>query len=305
MSTFDRNMLKRFHWPASPYQLAALRVACGLQVVYAVNSKIFPHLLAVGERQQRVKTIFPAWFDDLTAAHLVGPMVVICSVCAVMLTIGLFTRVILPLLTAAFIILYGFYYLGANAPAQWLYLWFPLVVFCFAETEAVCSVDAWLKRRRGVSLPSDDVRFRWPLELCVLWFCYIYFAAGLAKVFPLWKGIGWLNGQTSKEIIYLRYLDSPFHYLFGHPFFDYSQAQWFFSAITVLALLLELYTIVLVFTDRKHMLVLGTLVAMHLFLYMTGVAGFTQTALVLGVSLLPTRWFSWRNSCSIRTQAER
>ena len=286
----SRNVLRRFQWPGSPYQLAALRIACGLQILYAVNSGIFELLLAVGKRQ-KVTTIFPVWFDDLTAQYLVQPLIVVCSVGAVLLTIGFLTRYVLPVLTLSFVVLYGFYYLGANAPAQWLYLWFPLVVFCFADTQAVWSVDAWLARR-GRNIPvGDEVRFRWPIELCVVWFCYIYFAAGLAKVFPLFKGFAWFNGQTSKEIIYYRYLDSPFHYVFGKPFFNYAEASLFFAVITISALLLELYTLVLVFTDRRHVLVLGLLLGMHLFLYMTGVAGFAQTALVLGVSMLPKRWF--------------
>lgn len=286
----SRNILKRFHWSGSPHQLAALRIAVGLQTLYAVNSKIFGLLLAVGKRQ-KVSTIFPSWFDDLTAEHLVGPLIAVCTVGAVLLTIGLFTRYVLPVLMPAFVVLYGFYYLGANAPAQWLYLWFPLLVFCFADTSAVWSIDAWFARRRGVQRPGNELRFRWPLELCVLWFCYIYFAAGLAKVFPLFKGFAWFNGQTSKEIIYYRYLDSPFHYVFGKPFFNYAEASTFFALITVSALLLELYTIVLVVTDRHHLLVLFLLTCMHLFLYMTGVAGFAQTALVLGISLLPMRSF--------------
>lgn len=284
------DLIRRFRWPGSPYHLAALRIAIGAQTLYAVNSKIFDLLLAVGKRQ-KVTTIFPAWFDDFTAAHLVPGLVVFCTVGAILLTIGLFTRVVLPLLTTAFIVLYGFYYLGANAPAQWLYLWFPLLVLCFARSQDVWSLDAMLVRRRGGRTEQDPVNYRWPIELCVLWFCYIYFAAGLAKVLPMSKGFAWFNGQTSKEIIYYRYLDSPFHYLFGEPFLNYAEASVIFGVITVAALLLELATIVLVLTNKYHLWILGLLVAMHLFLYMTGVGGFTQTALMLGIALMPMTWF--------------
>ena len=123
------------------------------------------------------------------------------------------------------------------------------------------------------------------------WFAYIYFAAGLAKLFPVIKGLSWLNGQTSKEIIYYRYLDSPFHYLFGRPFFDYSENTIVFAALTVGALVLELFTGIMFLTARFNVLILTLLIAMHLFLYMTGVAGFTQTALVLGIAVLPSHWF--------------
>ncbi len=288
--TSGGNILQRMRLPGSPVQLAVLRVTIGAQVFYAVHSEIFSLLLAVGDRQP-VRTIFPGWLDDLLAAHTIPALLLGCKVLSVLLVIGLFTRVVLPLLTIAFLLLFSFYYLGANAPAQWLYMWFPLLVFCWADTHAVWSLDAWLASRRGAVVARKDVRYRWPLELCVLWFCYIYFAAGVAKVLPVIKGVSWLNGQTSKEIIYNRFLDSPFHYVFGEPFFNYADGSGFFAIITVMALLLELYTVVLLFTARRHLLILFMVTIMHLFLYMTGVAGFTQTALVLGVALMPMSWF--------------
>ncbi len=283
--------MRRFHWPGSPYQLAVLRIAIGLQVFYAVNSKIFDLLLAVGSRQG-THTLFPAVWDDLIASHCVPGLLLTCKVLSVFLVLGLFTRFVVPLLTVAFVFVFGFYYLGANAPIHWLYLWFPLLILCFAGSEHVWSLDATISRTKYKALRKrGDVQYRWPIELCVGWFVYIYFAAGLAKVFPVLKGVAWLNGQTSKEIIYYRYLDSPFHYLFGQPFFNYAEATTLFGALTIGALLLELFTVVLLFTNRFHILVFALILSMHFFLYMTGVAGFMQTAFILGLVLLQPELF--------------
>lgn len=299
LSKMDRSsehvhILKRCLQPGSPHQLALLRITIGLQVAYAVNSSIFDLLLATGGVHVKLSSIFPAWFDGLTR-DLVPVLRPLCTVLGLMMAIGLLTRFVLPLLSVAFIMLYGFYYLGGDAPIQWLYFWFPLVVLCFARSEHVWSIDAWLYARRagGNTWPLADLRqYRWPIEFMTGWFCYIYFAAGLAKVLPINKGLLWLNGQTSKEIIYYRYLDSPFHYLLGTPFFNYAKAYWPFVALTMGAVVLELATVLLLFTRRWNLHLLAAILMMHLFLYMTGVAGFMQTAAILGIALLPPEWFS-------------
>lgn len=289
--TFPDNILRRMRLPGSPWQLAVIRVAFGLQIFYAVNSRVFDLLLAVGD-DQGLSTVFPEWFDALVARRLVPSLIIACKLLSVFMVIGLFTRVVVPLLTASFIVLFSFYYVGANAPIHWLYLWFPMLTLCFSGSAHVFSVDAWLWRHRAeLSRAKGALQYRWPAELMVGWFVYIYFAAGIAKVLPVSKGLLWLNGQTSKEILYDRFLDSPMHYIFREPLFDYSGSSALYIGLTVAAVVLELGTIVLLFTSRWHVAVLSLIMAMHLFLYLVGVAGFAQTALVLGVALIDPRFF--------------
>lgn len=289
--SFPDSILHRMRRPGSAHQLALLRIAFGLQIFYAVHSRVFDLLLAVGE-DQGLSTVFPAWFDALIAQQLVPLLVGACKVLSVLMVVGLFTRVVVPLLTICFITLFSFYYVGANAPIHWLYLWFPMVVLCFSDAGHAFSVEAWLYGRSGAA-PRGMVAqsYRWPVELMVGWFVYIYFAAGLAKVLPVTKGAAWLNGQTSKEILYERFLDSPLHYIFHEPLFDYASASVMFVGLTVSAVLLELAVVVLLFTSRYHLLVLAIVMVMHVFLYLVGVAGFAQTALVLGIALLDPRVF--------------
>ncbi|MDX9750448.1 MAG: hypothetical protein RBT71_05155 [Flavobacteriales bacterium] len=277
--------------PGSAVQLAVLRIAIGLQIFYAVHSEIFSLLLAVGQRQE-VKTVFPTWFEDLLPA-MVPVLLPAAKVLALLMVVGLLTRIVVPLLTVVFILLYGFYYLGVDAPIQWLYFWFPLVLLCFAPCNHMLSLDALLFRARvGHERAAGLVQYRWPVELMVGWFVYVYAAAGVAKVLPVIKGMAWLNGQTSKEILYHRYLDSPLHYWLGEPLFNYAGASSIYVVLTIAAVVLELATLVMLFTNRYHLLILALVLGMHLFLYLVGVAGFTQTALVLGLALLPPAWFT-------------
>ncbi len=269
--------------PGSPYHLALFRIGIGIQLLYAVSTQVFPLFLAVG-KQQSVHTLFPDAMTNLIADHLVNTLVLICQVTSFLLIIGLFTRVILPILTVAFLLLFNFYYLGADAPVHWLYFWFPLVLLCFANSHHVWSVDSLLhnygERRK------DRVQYRWPVEMSTIWFVYIYFAAGLAKIFPLYKGANWIYGSTSHQIIYNRFLDSPFYYLFGKPFFNYAEVSWPFALLSGVAVLLELATIAMLFTRRYHLVLFSMVYTMHLFLYLCGVASFAQMSLVLGIALI-------------------
>lgn len=283
------HILKRLELPGSAIQLALLRIFLGIQIFYAASSKLFDLLQHVtGSRG--TKTVFPAFFDDLIAAIAVPYLVIATQVLAILLIVGLFTRYILPILFISFLLLFSYSFKGFNAPVQWIYIWFPLLILCFSRSSDQLSLDRFL----GLLKIPERIKineYRWPIELCVGWFAYIYFAAGIAKVVPVAKGIGWIGGGTSQSIIYYRFLDSPFYYIFGQPFFDYSTNQWIFGALSAGALLLELFCVVLFLTGKYHLLVLCLITSMHFFLYMTGVAGFMQTALILGIALIAPHYF--------------
>jgi hypothetical protein len=284
---WNDHVFNRISWPGSSLQLAVFRIAIGLQILYAVNSKVFPMLLKVG-KQQNVYTIFPNWFDQFIANHLVEMLVVSCTLLSLLLIIGLLTRFVLPLLLISFLLLFSFYYLGANAPVNWLYFWFPLLTLCFSNSQHSLSLDSLIFKYER----TNSQQYRWPIEMASVWFVYIYFSAGLAKVFPVTKGVDWIYGITSKEIIYYRFLDSPLFYIFQKPFFNYAEETWVFTGLSLSALVLELSTILILFTRRFTMPIFSLLLTMHLFLYLTGVASFTQMALVLGISLLNPQLFN-------------
>jgi hypothetical protein len=282
------NILVRTSLPGSSRQLALIRILIGLQIVYSASSHLLP-LLKVVDGTKGTKTIFPdfllALIADLAVPYLQWTVVIL----AAFLTIGLLTRYILPFLFVSFILLFGYWYSKFDAPVPWLYLWFPLLILCFSDSSASWSIDRLLVKNKNSEVSLSN--YRWPIEIFSAWFAYIYFAAGLAKIFPLYKGLNWLSGGTSQLIIYERYLDSALHYLLGYPFFDYSRNYWVFSTLSLGSLLIELSCVLILFTRKFNYIILFLVLSMHFFLYLTGVPGFMQLSLILGIALINPKVF--------------
>lgn len=277
------NILSRMQMPGSAIQLAVFRIALGLQIFYSASSQLI-NLLQVVKGTSRTKTIFPAFLDSLNASIAFPYLAITVQVLSVFLIVGLFTRYILPFLFIAFLMLFGFWYSKFNAPVPWLYIWFPLLILCFARCSDKLSVDSWLGRTKYEA--GNTTVYRWPIEVVAGWFAYIYVAAGIAKILPFTKGVGWLNGATSQGIIYDRFLDSILFFVFGKPFFDYTSHVWVFTALSVFSLAIELACITIYFTDRLNKVIIFLVISMHFFLYLTGVPAFMQTALILSICLL-------------------
>jgi hypothetical protein len=282
------NIIARMSLPGSALQLAVFRIALGLQVFYSSSSELFA-LLQTVEGTKGTKTIFPALMDDWIAANAYPYMTIALQVLSALLVLGLFTRYILPVITTVFILAFGFWYSKFNAPVPWLYIWFPLLILSFTRCADRLSLDALF----GFTKEEKDKTsvYRWPVEVVTAWYAYIYVAAGIAKILPFTKGLIWLDGATSQKIIYDRYLDSFLHYVVGKPLFDYTQYAWLFGVLSIGSLLIELACIVLFFTNRYNNWIIFLVGSMHLFLYLTGVPGFMQLALVLSICLLSPTLF--------------
>ncbi|MDR7208967.1 hypothetical protein J2W48_000897 [Flavobacterium piscis] len=284
------NIFSRMQLPGSALQLALFRIALGLQILYSSSSKLL-HLLLVVDGTKQTKTIFPQFLDNIVEVIAVPYLQGIVQVLSVFLVLGLFTRIILPVLFVAFLLLFGFWYNHFNAPVPWLYIWFPLLIMCFCRSADTLSLDKYFKTANSNNELPNNV-YRWPVEVISGWFAYIYFAAGLAKIFPVSKGLSWLNGGTSQEIIYDRFLDSAFYYIFGKPLFDYSSNGLVFGLLSFSSLIIELLCVLIFFTNRYNYLLIFLVISMHFFLYLTGVPGFMQTALVLSICLVNSKVFN-------------
>jgi hypothetical protein len=282
------NILARMRLPGSALQLALFRILLGAQVLYSSSSELLMLLQHV-KGTTETRTVFPAFVDVFINANAVPYFQLPTQILSIFLIFGLFTRFILPLLTACFVLLFAFWYMHFNAPVPWLYLWFPLLILCFARPSDVLSLDRYFK----MAGPDGEKvnTYRWPIEMICGWFAYIYFAAGLAKIFPLTKGAEWLAGGTSQRIIYDRYLDSALQFVFGAPFFDYSSYHWVFGILSIAALTIELFCVMLFFTRRYNNLIFFLVMGMHFFLYLTGVPGFMQTALLLSFCMFDPKIF--------------
>lgn len=283
----NKNIINRLSLPGSAYQLAVIRILFGIQILFSSSSKIFDFLKNVPGTDYTL-TIFPNFIQNYINIYAIDVIQISVQILSIFLILGLFLRWVTPLLFISFILQFSFLYSKFDAPIPWLYIWFPLLIFIYSDTGAVWSVDSILKKTKK-SLTSS--KYRWPIELLSGWWAYIYFAAGLAKVLPFPKALQWIDGGTSQKIIYDRYLDSGFHFIFGEPFFDYSQYNVIFSILTIGSLLIEISVIMIFFTNKFNLILLVLILCMHSFLFLTGVPGFGLLGLILGLSLINPSYF--------------
>jgi len=286
----EENMLARMEQPGSVHQLAVFRILFGLQVLYSSSSQIFQYLQQVPDTAN-TKNIFPSFFNqwiDHIAVPYVQP---ITQVLSIFLVMGLFTRYILPFLFTSFIFLFSYFYARHNAPHPWIYIWFPLLLLSFTKSNHALSLDKFF----GIVKPLPEASakdYRWPMEVIAAWMAYVYVAAGLAKLIPIYKALHWLQGGTSQEMLYHRFLNSIYFYLFNRPLFDYTQHQWIFTLLSMGSLFIELSFIMIFFTRRFNGWIFVCLFSMHFFLYLTGVLGFMQLAMLLSISLINPAFFA-------------
>ncbi|HJW31552.1 MAG TPA: hypothetical protein VJ508_20120, partial [Saprospiraceae bacterium] len=149
-------------------------------------------------------------------------------------------------------------------------------------------------KQLGLVKPISDTSspvYRWPMEMIASWMVYIYVAAGVSKLMPVYKLWHWMQGGTSQDMIYHRFLHSNYFYLFHRPLFDYSRHSWVFTGLSIASVCIELFCIMILFTRRYNLVLFCLLMGMHFILYLTGVLGFMQLALVLSISLINPLFF--------------
>lgn len=286
----EENILARMEQPGSVHQLAVFRILLGLQIFYSSSGWIFQFLQQVPDTANN-KNIFPSFINQWVDVLAIPYLQLITQVLSVFLVLGLFTRYVLPVLFVSFFLLFSYYYSRHNAPHPWIYIWFPLLVLCFTKSNSALSLDRWLGLVKAKLNPTAK-DYRWPMELVAAWLAYIYVAAGVAKLIPFYRGWHWLDGGASQDMMYHRFLNSFYFYIFKRPLFDYTQYHWLFAALSVASLLIELSCIMIFFTHRFNRTIIILLFVMHLFLYFTGVLGFMQLALLLSVPLVSPAFFS-------------
>jgi len=83
-----------------------------------------------------------------------------------------------------------------------------------------------------------------------------------------------------------------YFYIFGKPLFDYTEHKLIFGILSIGSVAIELICIVILFTNRFNAIIISLVLCMHLFLYLTGVMGFTQLTLLLSISLIHPHFFN-------------
>jgi hypothetical protein len=286
MADCKDNILFRLRQPGSAIQLAIGRILTGLYIYYLASSEKFPYLLSLPPKVfSSLPTAFPAALDRFAFSHI-NELVFVVKVSAVLFVLGFLMRIISIVLFVSTLLLLSTHYMSVGH-TQWPYICFLLLVFIFARSTDVLSLDKLLGINEGASFQEDLTRYRWPVEAITLWFAQVYVAAGIAKLTPLWNGALWWNGQTIQNIVYQRFLISPSYYLFGKPFFNYAErGDVFWALLGVATLLVELVPIFLLFTRRLHLPIFMALMGMHFFIYIIGVGDFTIICSLFGFFLL-------------------
>lgn len=281
------HVLARLHWPGSAEHLALVRIALGAFITSAFLSPAIPYLLEIpGTIFPETRSVMPFPLEAFFAEHM-WHVLHVGLLASVLTTLGLFTRVAIPVLLAAYFVSQNFYYRSLTAHDDWLYFIFPLLVLCFARPSDAWSLDAWIAARRGhASRIAEDLRtYRWPVELLTTWVALVYFAAGLAKLFPLRKGFVWLSGSSAQRMAMYYLRESPIYWLLERAPFDYG-LTWPFTLLGAGAVAIELFAISLLFSRRLTPFAIAGILSMHIGIYWMGIAGFTTLALVSSVALL-------------------
>jgi hypothetical protein len=286
LSSGPSHWLARLSWPGSADHLALVRIVLGCFLITSLASPAIPYLLEIpaGTFPTTLSVIPPA--AELFFFHHMWTVLHVGMVASLLVVLGLFTRVALPVLLITYLVSQNYYYRALTAHDDWLYFIFPLLVLCFARSNDAFSLDAWLAARRGEPLRSADAReYRWPIELMTLWIAVLYGAAGVAKLFPLRKGLVWLNGASAQNMTMHYMLDSPIFFLLETTPFDYG-VRWPFTILSIGAAVIELSAIALLFWRKAAWLVVPALLSMHLGIYAFGISGFSTLLLVSSVALL-------------------
>jgi hypothetical protein len=280
-------MLARFEWPGSAEHLALSRIVLAGFIITSFASPAVPYLLEIPAGIfPTTRTIIPLSLELFFVRHMW--MVLNAGMAAATLVaLGLLTRIALPVLLVSYTISQSYYYRSITAHDDWLYFIFPLLVLCFARCNDAFSLDALIAARRGKPIAAGpDLRaYRWPVELMTLWIALVYGAAGVAKLFPLRKGLVWLDGTSAQHMAMYYLRDSPLFFALGTTPFDYS-VRWPFTVLSIGAAAIELSALWLLFSRKAALFVVPAVLSMHIGIYAFGISGFSTLLLVSSVALL-------------------
>lgn len=197
-----RGVLRRVktYWygSESPHALCVFRILLGvyfligwlsilprIELDYSSEGMAFPYLLAPDEAAPELS----AWVARLTqppAPAVAWLLYAFTLLLIVLITVGWQTRPALLL----FLAMYVYYWLMQIHSLQSSFdrLIFMITSFlAMGQCEAVYSLDAWLRRRRGMAA-VDSIPF-WPARLIAAQIAFMYVGTGIYKVMtPDWSG---------------------------------------------------------------------------------------------------------------------
>lgn len=274
--------------PGSALQLALVRTMVGAHLSFVLMSPALPLLARIGGAPHPMaQTSVPHAIEALLSWPQVVWIARTGAVAAVAMAIGLSTRLAIGVVLAAFLITQNYWFRATVSHDDWLYFVFPLLVLSFSRCSDRFAVDAAIRRSPAL---TGDARsaYRWPIELIVGWFAFLYVAAGIAKLFPLRKGILWLSGRSVQSFAVEFLHDSPLFWLLRHTPFDY-RLLWPFTVASLATVMLELGAGALPLLDKRRPLLFLALLCMHASIWALGIPGFVQIGLAFLFAMVPPR----------------
>ncbi len=192
----------------------------------------------------RINLLYQVTDERVTLAFYIGVVLL-----ALLSTLGLFSRVVVPLLAIGVVTLHhrspDILHSGDTLLRNML------IILSFANTGAYYSVDAWLKRRKNPDYLPAEVSL-WPQRVMILQLCIVYLTTVLHKA----NGNLWRDGTaiwySSNLLEFERFPMPPF-----------TKEMPYIKVATYSTLIVELALTTLVFSKplRKWVLLAG--VALH------------------------------------------
>lgn len=284
-------IIERLSYNGSPTKLAIYRILIGLLVLFICTSErsaMVDYINYTGVTSSALRTLAPGFLDAFSH-HYILEIRFLLGICSVLFVLGAFYRYT----SVFFFILLFLYYNGITSSimlhGQWPYLWFIVFVMMFARASDVLSIDYLINKGR---VSKNTNIYRWPVEIAVLWIVILYGWAGIAKLLPLHSFPLWLEGNTTKELVYSRYLFSPLFYNFGSPLFNYANGYNFiFSVLSYLTVIFELAAFIFLFTRKYAMVFILIIAVFHLGITLVGVGDFLLVFLITSFCLWDEKLF--------------
>lgn len=285
------NLAVRMTQPGSPSHAGLLRIVLGAHLLAVMTSPALSLLLDIepGLHPQS-HVVGGVEIFSLLSTRVVEVMRASGVVFACLVILGFGGRWSIAGLLVSFLITQLYWFGATLFHDDWIYFIFPLLALLTLTESTAYSVDGWL-RRRDVDSSKQTREARFLVEAWVFWIGFVYLAAGLAKVFPLAKGMAWLSGRAAQEFAIEFVLQSPALALFGQTLFPYEQ-RWIFMVGSVLTVLVELGAVMLWFSRSAYAPLALAIFSLHLGIWLIGIPAFIGMFSVLALALLPRRGFA-------------
>ena len=287
---FWASPLAALEQPGSALQLAVLRILVAAHLLTVFTSPALPLLALIGAHPHPMAdTALPSWLESRLTWPVVQVAADVGIAASLLLALGLWTRAAVWVVLVAFLITQNQWFRSTVFHDDWLYFVFPLLVLAFSRCADRLALDARFGRQQALS-GRERAQYRWPIEAVVCWFALLYVAAGVAKLFPLRKGLLWISGRSVQWFAIEFVWDSPVFWLLGRAPFDY-RILWPFTLASVATVVLALGAGALPFLGARRSWLYVAVLGMHASIWSLGIPGFVQIALVFAVAMVPATLF--------------